>query len=908
MNISLRDSSGKPPVTRGRDWNTALLPVASAVYGTAYIVWLFTSAASDDVRSLIANLAYVPLMACVTLVAARIAHSRALPPRLRWAWRLVTLWCVLSLTGDVLWTYVENGLGLDPSQSWINLAYLGSYPVLLTGLLLLPQALRSTRERLKFSLDAAIVVVGGGMLVWHLVIAPTAAGANDWSFQTMVSLAYPVGDLLMLLGVASILLRCPPGRRRRPMLLLAASIGAMLAADVLWSHLALGGAYSAGSAQDIGYMTQYVFLAMSLSAERHRLAAPRSEDAEEAPRGFSALPYVGIVAGYGLLLAVAQQSAAGLFNLVVGAMLLTALVACRQVLAVRENLVLQRERALRAGEARFRSLVQHASDLIAIVEPDSTFNFVSPSAARVLGHAPSELAGTRFLALVHPEDEVDARTRFTELSATPAHVLTARWRLRHRDGTWIVTENTGTNLLDDDSVHGLLLTTRDITERCALEAQLAHQAFHDPLTGLANRALFQDRVRHELTRRPGALPPVAVLYVDLDHFKTINDSLGHGVGDALLVLAAERLSQCLRAFDTAARLGGDEFAVLIENVAALEDVTGIADRITRVFSEPFQIEGRELMVSASVGIARAAVDQAADDLLRNADLAMYLAKSRGRGQSALFEPAMHTVAVTRLELLSDLRHAVERDELLVVYQPIHSLETQALVGVEALLRWKHPSRGLMAPLTFIPLAEESGLITPIGRWVLDRACRDAQHWRTSLPDLANLTIAVNLSGRQIPEPSLLLDVQRALNESGLPPDALVLELTESVLLQHTEQARAVLDCLKMLGVGLAIDDFGTGYSSLSYLQQLPLDILKIDRSFVERMATDPGGEGLARAVIALGSTLSLRTVAEGIEHPEQAERLRALGCHRGQGYHFSHALPADQFESYARRRIALLAS
>jgi len=287
---------------------------------------------------------------------------------------------------------------------------------------------------------------------------------------------------------------------------------------------------------------------------------------------------------------------------------------------------------------------------------------------------------------------------------------------------------------------------------------------------------------------------------------------------------------------------------------------------------------------------------------------MYLAKSRGRGQTALFEPAMHTVAVTRLDLLSDLRHAIERHELRVVYQPIHSLETQALVGVEALARWRHPTRGLVPPLSFIPIAEESGLITPIGRWVLEQACRDAQGWRTRNPELATMTVAVNLSGRQIPEPSLLLDVQRALDEAGLPPEALVLELTESVLLEHTEQARAVMDCLKMLGVGLAIDDFGTGYSSLSYLQQLPLDILKIDRSFVERMETDAGGEGLARAVIGLAASLSLRTVAEGIEHPAQAERLYALGCTRGQGYFYSAALPADQLEAYAHKTTRLLAS
>jgi diguanylate cyclase (GGDEF)-like protein/PAS domain S-box-containing protein len=880
------------------------------IYGVIYVVWLVLSTAPAAEHTLIANIGKVTLIGVLAGVAMMLTQLPTPSRREQWAWRLIALWALLTFAGDALSAMVEQVWGGNPSQSWANLVYLASYPALLAGLLLLPRALRSRRDGARFALDAATVVVAGGMLLWHFVIAPTAIAGHGSLLQTAVSIAYPVGDLLVLLGVTTILLRCPRGARRRPLLLLAASVVAMLVADIVWANLALSGDYGAGGLQDVGYMTQYVLFALSLAAERQRrrLPAPSPDDRDTPARLFRALPYVSVAGGYTLLVVVARDGDARLLHLVIGAMLLTVLVVLRQVITLRENLALQRERALRAGEARFRSLVQHAADVIAILEPDSTLSFVSPASTRTIGYAPSELTGTSFFDLVHPDDVEDARTRINELAARHDRELTARWRLRRRDGAWITADTTGTNLLSDANVRGLLLTTRDVTERCRLEAQLEHQAFHDPLTGLANRALFLNRVSHELSRRPGERPPVAVLYVDLDHFKTVNDSLGHAAGDTLLVYAAERLSGCLRTFDTAARLGADEFGVLIEDVSALEDVTSIADRVTRAFADPFHVDAREIMVSASVGIARASVDQAAEDLIRNADLAMYLAKSRGRGQTALFEPAMHTVAVTRLDLLSDLRHAIERHELMVVYQPIHSLETQALVGVEALARWRHPTRGLVPPLSFIPIAEESGLITPIGRWVLEQACRDAQGWRTRNPELATMTVAVNLSGRQIPEPSLLLDVQRALDEAGLPPEALVLELTESVLLEHTEQARAVMDCLKMLGVGLAIDDFGTGYSSLSYLQQLPLDILKIDRSFVERMETDAGGEGLARAVIGLAASLSLRTVAEGIEHPAQAERLYALGCTRGQGYFYSAALPADQLEAYAQKTTRLLAS
>jgi len=459
------------------------------------------------------------------------------------------------------------------------------------------------------------------------------------------------------------------------------------------------------------------------------------------------------------------------------------------------------------------------------------------------------------------------------------------------------------NLLRDASVRGIVLNTRDVSERTALEAQLTHQAFHDPLTGLANRALLKDRAEHALSRsRRGKETPPVLLFLDLDNFKMVNDSLGHAAGDSLLVEAARRLLACVRASDTAARLGGDEFAVFVEDSADDVSCTQVAERIIAALGRPFGIGGREVFVGASLGIAAARDGDGADSLLRNADMAMYLAKTRGKGRYERFAPEMHVTAIERIELESDLRHAIEEDGLVLHYQPIVILETGAITGIEALVRWQHPRRGLMAPSQFIPLAEETGMILPLGAWVLREACAQGQRWRARRGNDDPLAVTVNVSGRQIQNPQFIDDVRTALDGSGLMPHALILELTESVLTTQTETVQSTLQALKHVGVRLAIDDFGTGYSSLSYLQRFPIDILKIAKPFVDDVAghtTSAGGNrrALAQAVISLGATLSVRTIAEGIELPQQLERLRELGCDLGQGFHFSRPVPAAELEA-----------
>lgn len=437
-----------------------------------------------------------------------------------------------------------------------------------------------------------------------------------------------------------------------------------------------------------------------------------------------------------------------------------------------------------------------------------------------------------------------------------------------------------------------LRNVRLVEEIRRSEERLAYQAYHDPLTDLSNRIRFQERVTQALSRSEGRADTVAVLFLDLDDFKTVNDSLGHQEGDRLLVAAASRLLNATRGSDTVARLGGDEFAVLLENVRSESDMLTVAARISHALRAPFALEGKEVFVAASIGIARATAGVTTDELLRNADAAMYAAKTRGKGQYAIFEPSMHAAIVARLELEADLRRAVSHDEFRLLYQPIVELATGRLVGMEALLRWEHAERGVVLPHDFVPFAEEVGLIVPIGRWVLREACRQAAAWRREFPEHP-VSVTVNLSGRQLREVSLPHDVRTALAESGLPGTALVLEITESVLMQDTEAALLKLQALKALGVSLAIDDFGTGYSSLGYLQRFPIDILKIDRSFVEAIGLEGASPALARAIIALGDSLEMRTVAEGIEREEQVQALRAMRCELGQGYRFAAPLPAE---------------
>ncbi len=611
-------------------------------------------------------------------------------------------------------------------------------------------------------------------------------------------------------------------------------------------------------------------------------------------------PRAAVMLGFAMLLYEAINTHAwNLAMITVATFLLAVMAVLRQSAVARERARLSSIRARADGEARFRTLVQYSTDLITIIDGADTIRYVSPAISRVFGHDPAHVEGHALRDLVHPDDVIPMLGFLTEAAKPSSRATTSHWRIRNAGGIWCRVENVAVNLLSDDTVSGLVITTRDVTHRVALEEQLVHRAFHDELTGLANRALFTNRVEQALLRASRDAQRTAVLFLDLDDFKEINDSLGHAAGDSLLIQGADRLRACLRAGDTAARLGGDEFAVLLEGcLDDGEEAMQVAERIANAFARPFELDEREAFSTASIGIAISSGSETGDDLLRNADLAMYLAKKRGKARVERFASHMHEEVVERLDLLADLRYAIERDELQLEYQPIVHLETRTVSGLETLVRWNHPRRGRIAPADFIPIAEQSGLIVAIGRWVLLHACAHARHWSRSLPELLPVTVTVNLSARQLGDEHLLDDVANALRVAGLRRDQLVLELTEGTLLANSEETVGILTSLKSIGVRLAIDDFGTGYSSLSYLHRFPVDVLKIDKSFVKGVAGGPGASALASAVIALGNSLGLRTVAEGIESEAQFDVLQALGCKFGQGFLFSRPLPPGEVMAY----------
>jgi diguanylate cyclase (GGDEF)-like protein len=434
-----------------------------------------------------------------------------------------------------------------------------------------------------------------------------------------------------------------------------------------------------------------------------------------------------------------------------------------------------------------------------------------------------------------------------------------------------------------------------VTDAKTVEAM--YQAFHDSLTGLASRHLFLDRLAYGLACAERDRTALALLFIDLDRFKAVNDSLGHAAGDALLVEVADRMRASLRASDTAARFGGDEFAVLLHNVTEASQATVVADRILQALREPFRLAGKEVFIDSSIGIVYSA-DGPSDGeaLIQRADLAMYEAKRNGKGRYEVFEPSMEALRRTNLELETDLRRAVVNNEFTLRYQPIVVLRTGAVTGVEALVRWQHPTRGLIPPMEFIPLAEETGLIVPIGRWVLREACRQAGRWNRERTGETPLTVSVNLSARQLQQPDLGAVVAEALHDSGLDPSCLVLEITESLLIRDPEDSASRLRELKALGVRLAVDDFGTGYSSLSYLHRFPVDILKIDKSFVDEIARGPEAAALTHGIVRLGQTLQLAMVAEGVEDAEQRSELDATGCELAQGYYFAKPLEEGEID------------
>ncbi|MFD7447435.1 putative bifunctional diguanylate cyclase/phosphodiesterase [Kitasatospora sp. NPDC059827] len=584
------------------------------------------------------------------------------------------------------------------------------------------------------------------------------------------------------------------------------------------------------------------------------------------------------------------------------------ILAAQAALAV-ERVVLSQEVTRRNSELYFRTLVQNASDVILILDADDGIRYASSSAERVLGHP--DLNGTRLTDLVPPEDsrEVGGALARMRGSAEPPRGDQPRehWRLLRQDRTPIEAEVRYTDLRDDPTVGGLVLTLRDVTEQRQMERELTHRAFHDSLTGLANRVLFQDRVGHALSRgeRSGAV--TGVLFIDLDDFKVVNDTQGHAVGDELLVAVSLRVSTALRSSDTAARLGGDEFAVLVEDASCPSDVDTIAAGVLAVFTEPFKLSAGAVRVSASIGVSTTEDSVDSAELLAHADLALYSAKAAGRRQWCHYRPALQTGMVERHEMNENLDSAIAESAFQLYYQPIVDLRTGDLVAFEALVRWPHDQRGMVLPDEFIALAEESGQIVPLGAWVLERAAEEAAAWHSASSAARSATgrpplrVNVNVSARQFRDAGFVDVVRHALDTSGIDPRTLVLELTESVLMRRDDRLRADMAVLGDLGIGLAIDDFGTGYSSLSYLREFPISLLKIDKSFIDGLGLSAQQYALVEGITRIADTLGVQVIAEGIEHPDQRDLLAAMGCPLGQGYLFAHPMDGAQARALVRR-------
>jgi diguanylate cyclase (GGDEF)-like protein/PAS domain S-box-containing protein len=855
----------------------------------------------ESVAHLIGLLSDAPAnLGAILIAAAAARHARSRP--LRRAWIALAAALGINLVGTFVCLY-DWFKGIDPFPGVADVFFIAFATTMIFATVLLIRAAAIRIPWTQLCLDATIFVVGFGTFFWFLVIHPSTAHSQVEQLKQTLSQAYAVLDCVELLSLGVLLLAGAAGRRVA--LLLMAGFAIMFMADILWSLAKLRGYYVPGDLQDVLYLMCYVPWAAAGREQMRTNARPTWAHSYNSDALTRTLPYAAMLTAFLVLVYFSRGDiggTTGLMTIIVFS--LTLLMMVRQSLVLRGDALIREKRAARLVEDRFASLIANASDVIMIIEPDGVLRFISPASERTLGFTPDEAVGKNLLEIWGAVDRDRLQALLTDLAAStggqvgPVELAIERGTIRH------VLESVGSNLTADPAVSGLALNFRDISERKALEEQLRQQAFHDPLTLLANRTLFKDRVQHALTLTQRSSRTVAVLFLDLDNFKTINDSLGHDAGDRLLQAVAQRIVKNTRPSDTVARLGGDEFAILLERVASPAEVEAVAASLIDTLGQPFVLNAVEVRVAASIGVAFSTATTGAESLLGNADIAMYHAKAAGKNRHALFEPQMQDVLQERMRLEADIGRALDQQEFFLEYQPIVDLGTGSLLGVEALVRWRHPEAGVLMPSRFIPVAEECGQIVRLGRWVLLEACRALHAWRTRVAGGSGLRVSVNISGRHLQHGELLQDVARALEQSRLEPQNLVIELTESTIMYNTDATLKHLEQLKALGVRLAIDDFGTGYSSLSYLHRFPIDILKIDRSFVSRLTNSENGPELARAVITLGETLGLDTVAEGIELEPQVSALLELGCVAGQGFLFAKAgsLEALSDSPFVKRR------
>jgi diguanylate cyclase (GGDEF)-like protein len=738
-------------------------------------------------------------------------QSAAKSRQLAIAWGLIALSSLVFAIADTTWAILELWLSEPPFPSLADVFYLLYYPLLLAGVLLLPEKPASRAEQIKKALDGGIVMVAAFLAFWNFLMGPLVASNSEYPLlEQAILIAYPAGDLVLIWALLRIIYKRPNQQKENdvPAFLLAASLMVTIVADCIYTYQAFMGTYFSGGILDIAWragilLTGLAGIAQVTAIQSFRSAIRFPSNLETLVRNLRGLrpyfPYVFLMAAYLILMrSNTYPMYMDFFSLSLSVGGIIGLVLLRQVVTLTEN------------------------------------------------------------------DKLNV-----ELQGQTSELEKANQELQN-----------------------------EIAEREAVEQQLTYDSLHDAMTGLPNRVLFLDRLGQavEYCKRRKEYT-FAVLFVDIDHFKVINDSLGHLTGDQLLISAGKRMKECLRSSDTVARLGGDEFAILLEITGEKESVLRITEKLQESLKRPFKLDGHELYITASIGIV---MDVTAymhpEEALRDADIAMYQAKASGKARFETFDIKMRSHAFSRLQMEQEMRSALENGDFQLYYQPILSMSSNELVSFEALIRWIHPTRGLLLPGEFLPVAEESGLILPIDRWVLNEACAQLKKWHDHYPSLRKVSVNVNISNRQFSQPNFVDGVLDTLNTHGLNTGSLKLEITENILISNYTAANEVFTKLRDLGVRLEIDDFGSGYSALGYLQHFPISAIKIDKSFVDEIGKSRKGVELVRAIVSMARELGMEAIAEGIETDEQLSELKSLSCNFGQGFLLSRPLDKDSAE------------
>jgi diguanylate cyclase (GGDEF)-like protein/PAS domain S-box-containing protein len=885
--------------------------VALALCGWAIAAaWLTFDLGSPDVQRTVADIGEAALDVLAGAVVLRAAY-RAPVGRIRLGWAVLGIATLVYAVGDGAWAWLDLGGGSTTSPSVADVAYVSYYPMVVAALFMFQRASSFRRDTLRLTIDSLIVVVGGGIVVWHTLFRPVLESLDPNPLSAALALGYPIGDLVLLFGVAAIALRHPPEIDPAALTALVGGLALMFVADVGYGQLNLMGSFGLVRWPDVIYLSSTLLIALAGYFQAHPAAAAAGRG-KTMSRWLLCLPYITLAAGYWVLIALAVGRVTGeLTEVLFGVVLLTAMVLVRQELVLRENSRLLAEQARHESEERFKALAANSSDAVVLVDREGTVTDATEAVGRVLGADGPALIGRPISRLVHADDAARVRAFISDVASGRSVTQPVEWRLWDRTGVWRQVETIAANLLDDPAVGQIVLTTRDVQERKTLERQLTQAAMHDLLTDLPNRSLFHDRVGQAIASAAsaaGAGRHTSVLWLGLDAFKRVNESLGLAAGDRALQEVSRRLRDNAGPADTCARLGGDEFGVLLDGHSTTEDALAAADRILGAVRAPIDFDGNAIHLTSSIGVAvTGPADADSGGLLRRAEVAKSAARNSGGDRATVFEPAMQEAVNNRFELESELRRAIDQAEFVLDYQPIVDLRTGELVGAEALIRWEHPTQGRIPPNVFIPLAEETGLIDEIGTWVLRTACTEAARWAQLSPGRVP-RVSINVSAHQLADPRLAWTVQAAMAHAGAAPSWVTLELTESMLMQNSSACVERLHAIRALGVQIAIDDFGTGYSSLAYLERFPVSHLKIDRSFVTPLDDQRRGAGVVHAIVEIGRALGLTSVAEGIETSTELRRLQELGCGLGQGFLFSRPLERNAMAELVARQTGPLFS